>query len=149
MSTAARDALSTARSRVGALESAAAQEVRNERREKVRELRTQGRELDAQIKGQATELRRLRAEAEPLWARLPLLQREHALLEEAGPGEFPSDEEITTHGEKLKRVEDELEKNNARRVRLSGEIASAEQVLVGLEWRRKNLLAQIEGLLAV
>ena len=139
-----QDALSAARTRVAALETEAAKETRHERNKKAAELRAQGRALDRQIQAQATELRRLRGIAEPLWARLPLIEREQRQLEEAGPGEFPTDEEITAHDEKLKRLEAERQENTNRRMELSTLIALAERTLNELTAQRKLLLWQIE-----
>lgn len=93
---------------------------------------------------QATELRRLQQQAEPLWAQLPFIEREQRQLEETGPGEFASDEQIAAHASKLQRLEKELAQNTAKRMELSTSIAQADRALNDLTAQRKLLLWQLE-----
>ena len=138
------DAVLQAKANLEIAEAAAGRELQAKKQKELRDLRAQGRTLDRQITAQATEVRRLRQQAEPLWARLPALQREQRQLEEAGPGDFPSDEEIDAHADQLKRLEAELQQNTNQRTELSTLIARAERTLNDLTAQRKLLLWQIE-----
>jgi predicted RNase H-like nuclease (RuvC/YqgF family) len=140
----AQQALLRARTQLEIAEAEAGRELKAKKQEELRKLRAQGRTLDRQIQAQGSEVRRLHALAEPLWAALPALQREQRQLEEAGPGDFPSDEEITAHADRLKRLEAELQQNTNRRMELSTSIAQAERTLNDLTAQRKLLLWQIE-----